>query len=77
MMKAKFGWMIKRKRALQKFRGKNRCRDFRLRPNDYGRILGLLQGEQRPILNFTPGPQGITSPLGLSLAPRVELGPQG
>jgi hypothetical protein len=32
---------------------------------------------QRPILNFTPGPQGITSPLGVNLAPRGELCPLG
>jgi hypothetical protein len=32
---------------------------------------------QRAILNFTPGPQGITSPLGVNLAPRGELFPLG
>jgi hypothetical protein len=31
----------------------------------------------RPILNFTPGSQGITSPLGENLAPRGELCPLG
>jgi hypothetical protein len=31
----------------------------------------------RAILNFTPGPQGITSPLGVNLAPRGELCPLG
>jgi hypothetical protein len=32
---------------------------------------------QRAILNFTPGPQGITSPLGVNLVPRGELCPLG
>jgi hypothetical protein len=31
----------------------------------------------RAVLNFTPGPQEITSPLGVNLAPRGELGPKG
>jgi hypothetical protein len=31
----------------------------------------------RDILNFTPGPQGQTSPLGLNLAPRGEICPLG
>jgi hypothetical protein len=35
--------------------------------------LGLL----RAILNYTPGPQGITSPLGVNLSPRGELCPIG
>jgi hypothetical protein len=31
----------------------------------------------RAILNFTPGPQGITSPLGMNLAPRGKICPLG
>jgi hypothetical protein len=31
----------------------------------------------RAILNFTLGPQGITSPLGVNLAPRGEIFPLG
>jgi hypothetical protein len=31
----------------------------------------------RAILNFTPGPQGIISPLGVNLAPRGEFSPLG
>jgi hypothetical protein len=34
-------------------------------------------GTQRAILNFTPGPQGCISPLGVNLSPRGELVPQG
>jgi hypothetical protein len=32
---------------------------------------------QRAILNFTPGPQGCISPLGVNLAPRGEICPLG
>jgi hypothetical protein len=32
---------------------------------------------QRAILNFTPGPQGRTLPLGVNLAPRGEICPLG
>jgi hypothetical protein len=32
---------------------------------------------QRAILNFTPGPEGITSPLGVNLAPRGKICPLG
>jgi hypothetical protein len=35
------------------------------------------QGGQRAILNFTPGGQGWTSSLGVSLAPRGEICPLG
>jgi hypothetical protein len=47
---------------------------------------GLAQGFElflredqhlRAILNFTPGPQGLISPLGVNLAPRGELCPLG
>jgi hypothetical protein len=31
------------------------------------------QTHQRAILNFTPGPQGITLPLGVNLAPRGRM----
>jgi hypothetical protein len=37
----------------------------------------LNQGDQRAILNFTPGPQGRISPLGVNLSPRSELVPKG
>jgi hypothetical protein len=34
-------------------------------------------GDQRAILNFTPGPQGRISPLGVNLAPTGEICPLG
>jgi hypothetical protein len=36
-----------------------------------------LNLDQRAILNFSPGPQGETSPLGVNLAPRGEICPLG
>jgi hypothetical protein len=33
------------------------------------------QQKLRAILNFTPGPQGISSPVGVNLAPRGEVYP--
>jgi hypothetical protein len=38
---------------------------------------GPLRCLLRAILNFTPGPQGITSPLAVNLAPRGEIWPLG
>jgi hypothetical protein len=37
----------------------------------------LVPQLQRAILNFTPGPQGGISPLGVNLAPRGEICPLG
>jgi hypothetical protein len=36
-----------------------------------------LMMRQRAILNFTPGPQGLISPLGVKLAPRGKISPLG
>jgi hypothetical protein len=36
-----------------------------------------VHNKLRPILNFTPGPQGWISPLGVNLAPRGEICPLG
>jgi hypothetical protein len=35
------------------------------------------QEEKRAILNFTPDPQGLSSPLGVNLAPGWNLSPRG
>jgi hypothetical protein len=39
--------------------------------------LALYLHHQRAILNFTPGPQGWTLPLGVNFAPGVKFVPQG